>query len=207
MLPVKRVYRPTKGFTLLEVLIAIAIFSVVSLASFSLFDTVLIADERSQQSTSRQNELQRAFLIIERDLLQIARRSIRFNGEAPSVDFIYTDLDGLAEGEENIAFVRHGWTNPELVLPRGDMQAVGYQLTEENILERWHFNFVDAVVAQEPKKRALIKEVQSLKFEFYDGKRWQEKLTAGKLPLAIAIEIELEDYGLIRRQFLVAGDA
>ena len=34
----------------------------------------------------------------------------------------------------------------------------------------------------------------------------EEMVEAKLLPQAIAIEIETEDYGLIRRQFLVAGD-
>ena len=46
----------------------------------------------------------------------------------------------------------------------------------------------------------------SVGFEFHDGKKWQKKWSGQTLPLAIAIEIETQDYGLIRRQFLVAGD-
>lgn len=194
-----------RGFTLLEVLIAIAIFSVVSLASFTIFDTVLRGDENSKLRSDRQNELQRAFLLMERDFTQIAKRSMRVNGEAPSNSFIQTADDSFLEDEQAIAFVRNGWTNPGLLLPRSDMQNVAYRLEDET-LQRLHYNFVDAVVGQEPKIRPLITQVTSLAFEFYDGKKWQEKWSGNTLPQAIAIEIETEDYGLIRRQFLVAGD-
>ena len=82
--------KPTNnGFTLLEVLIAIAIFSMISMSSFTIFNTVLKGNESSKIRTERVNELQRGFLLIERDLLQIAKRSIRLNGEAPQQDFIY----------------------------------------------------------------------------------------------------------------------
>jgi general secretion pathway protein J len=57
----KNKYTTEQGFTLLEVLIAIAIFSVVSLASFTIFDTVLRGDESSKIRSDRQNQLQRAF--------------------------------------------------------------------------------------------------------------------------------------------------
>jgi general secretion pathway protein J len=193
------------GFTLLEVLIAVAIFSVVSLASFTIFDTVLRGDENSKIRSDRQNELQRAFLLIERDFTQIAKRNMRVNGEAPNENFLQTADDSFLANEQAISFVRNGWTNPGLLLPRGDMQNVAYRLEEET-LQRLHYNFVDAVVGQEPKIRPLISKVTSLAFEFYDGKKWQEKWSGNTLPQAISIEIETLDYGLIRRQFLVAGD-
>ena len=194
------------GFTLLEVLVAISIFSVVSLAGFTIFDTVLRGEESSKIRSERQNELQRAFLLMERDFLQIAKRSMRVSGEAPSKNFIQTSDDSFLANEQAIAFVRNGWTNPGLLLPRSDMQNVAYRLVDDT-LERLHLNFVDAVVGQEPRVRPLITQVTSLAFEFYDGNKWQKKWSRNTLPQAIAVEIEAEDYGLIRRQFLVAGDA
>ncbi|WP_259369565.1 type II secretion system minor pseudopilin GspJ [Colwellia sp. MB02u-10] len=203
--PVSLMPKRSKGFTLLEVLIAIAIFSVISMASFSIFETVINSDTVSKVRTDRINELQRGFLIIERDMLQIARRSVRLNGEAPLSDFLHTDNDSFTTSEQAIAFVRHGWTNPGLLLPRSDMQSVAYQLNE-NTVERVHFNFVDAVLGEEPKVRPLISQVEKLNFEFYDGEKWQEALQENTLPMAIAIEIDTTDYGIIRRQFIVAGD-
>lgn len=195
-----------QGFTLLEVLIAISIFSVVSLAGFTIFDTVLRGDESSRIRSERQNELQHAFLLIERDVSQIAKRTLRINGEAPEDRFLHTADENFLGNDQALAFVRSGWTNPGLLLPRSEMQSVAYRLTD-NTVERLHFNFVDAVVGQEPRVRALITEVTSLAFEFYDGDKWQESWSGNTLPLAIAIEVDTLDFGLIRRQFLVAGDA
>ena len=195
----------SKGFTLLEVLIAIAIFSLISLSSFTIFDSVLKGDATAKKSSERQNELQRAFLIIERDITQIARRSIRLDGEAPFGKFIQSSDDNFASEEQAIAFVRHGWTNPGLLLPSSDMQPVAYRVVEET-LQRLHFNFVDSVVGEAPKVRPLIRDVTALAFEYYDGKKWQETWPGKTLPQAIAIEVTTKDYGVIRRQFLVAGD-
>jgi general secretion pathway protein J len=196
-----------KGFTLLELLVAMAIFSLISLTSFSLFDTVLNADENSQTTTKRNNELQRAFLIIERDMLQIARRSVRLNGDDPQEKYILTDGESYSSSNKTLAFIRNGWTNPGLLLPRSDVQSVAYQLNE-NTLERLHYNFPDAVVGEEPKSRPLITDVEEVNFEYYDGRSWKKKLpsTDKYIPLGIAIELELKDYGLIRRQFIVPGE-
>lgn len=194
----------SKGFTLLEVLIAIAIFSLISLSSFTIFDTVLSGDEKSMQRSERHNELQQAFVIIERDILQIALRSMRLNGEAPLDTFLHTPDNAFLADQQALAFVRHGWTNPSLLLPRSDMQSVAYRLIGETV-ERLHFNFVDAVVGSEPKIRPLISNVSSLIFEYYNGKKWQKTWSSKELPFAIAIEVDTKDYGVIRRQFLVAG--
>jgi general secretion pathway protein J len=202
---VSRHANKVSGFTLLEVIIAIAIFSMISLSSFTIFNTVIKSDESSKSRTERINELQRGFLLIERDLLQIAKRSIRLNGEAPLEDFLHTDSRSFSIDENTLAFVRHGWTNPGLMLPRSSMQSVAYQLNEETF-ERLHFNFVDAVQGQEPKIRKLISNVETLKFEFFYDKKWQEKIKDKILPQAIAVEITTEDYGLLRREFLIAGD-
>ncbi len=197
--------RRINGFTLLEVLISIAIFTLISLASFTIFNTVLDSEKNSQQHIKRLNEIQRAFLIMERDFLQIARRTIRIDGEKPLAGFIHTEQQSFSTSSNSLAFVRAGWRNPGLIMPRSDMQSVAYRLND-NTLERLHFNFVDAVVAQQPKIRPLLSQVKSLAFEFYDGQKWVSKLPEKTIPLAIAIILELDDYGTIRRQFLVAGE-
>jgi general secretion pathway protein J len=193
-----------QGFTLLEVLIAIAIFSMISMSSFSIFNTVIKSNESSKIRTDRINELQRGFLLIERDLLQIAKRSIRLNGEEPQEDFLYADNNSFSDSQSTLAFVRHGWTNPGLLLPRSNMQSVAYQLNDETF-ERLHFNFVDAIQGQEPKIRKLITEIEALSFEFYYDKKWQKEMVKKTLPKAIAVELMTKDYGLIRKEFLVAG--
>jgi general secretion pathway protein J len=195
----------SQGFTLIEVLIAIAIFSMISLSSFTIFNTVIKSDESSKVRTDRINELQRGFLLIERDILQIAQRSIRLNGEEPLEDFLYTETDSFSTSESTLAFVRYGWTNPGLLMPRSTMQSVAYQLND-GTLERLHFNFVDAIQGEEPKVRKLIDDIEELNFEFFYGEKWQKEVKAKNLPQAIAIEFTTKDYGLIRREFLVAGD-
>jgi len=193
-----------KGFTLLEVLVAIAIFAVISLASFSIFETVIASEEKSAQRLQRMNEIQRAFLLIERDFVQIAKRSVRFEGDAPSAEFIHTDNNAFQSSSDAIGFVRGGWSNPGLLLPRGDMQSVAYQVNDET-LERVHFNFVDATLGEEPKQRKLLTGVTEISFEFHDGKKWNKTFEGSDLPHAIAIELGTEDFGLIKRKFLVAG--
>ncbi|GLX78917.1 type II secretion system protein GspJ [Thalassotalea insulae] len=193
------------GFTLIEVLLAVSIFAVISLASFSIFDGVMQSERTSKEQMQRLNAIQRALIVIERDFLQIAQRSIRFDGEAPLNDYIFSDSSSFSS-EQAIAFVRAGWTNPGLLIPRSDMQSVAYRINDEK-LERLHFNFVDAVVGEEPRVRVLLENVTSIELQYYYDKKWQERLVAQQLPKAIELSIETQDFGTISRKFLVADKA
>ncbi|MDO7083601.1 type II secretion system minor pseudopilin GspJ [Pseudocolwellia sp. AS88] len=197
-------FAKAKGFTLLEVLVAISIFAIISLASFSLFDTVITSEEKSSKRIESMNDIQRAFIIIERDFLQIARRSLRLQGDSPLSDFIHTDGTSFESTSQSIGFVRGGWTNPGLLLPRSDMQSVAYQVNEET-LERIHYNFVDASLSEEPKIRKLLTGVNDISFEFYYSKKWNQTYEGNDLPSAISIELDTQEFGLIKRKFLLTG--
>ena len=144
-------------------------------------------------------------MIIERDFIQLARRHARIEGDAPTSGFIYSEAGLFDDETSNIAFTRLGWTNPGLLIPRGDVQAVAYSIDEESkTLLRNHFNFVDAVAGEEPKKRPMVTGVSKMTFEFFDGEKWQPK-AGSTIPAAIAITLELDDLGIIQRKFLLPG--
>lgn len=193
-----------KGFTLLEVLIAVALFAMISLAASGMLVAMIDSSERGKVASDKLNELQMAFLVMERDFTQMTRRTVRLEGDEPLKEFIFSNESSYSSDTQGLAFVRQGWRNPGLLLPRSDVQAVTYQL-EDDTLNRLHFIFVDAVVGEEPKVRPLITGVKQVDFEFHNGLKWSNELPKEDLPLAIAIELDLEEFGLIRRQFLVPG--
>jgi general secretion pathway protein J len=48
--------------------------------------------------------------------------------------------------------------------------------------------------------------VTALRLYFYDKGQWKEEWTQRDLlPYGLAVELELEDYGTIRRQFLIGA--
>lgn len=191
------------GFTLIEVLLATAIFAVISLASFSVLDGVMRTKEGAESKQNKLNELQRAWLIIERDLLQIAWRSVRMNGESPATNYLYTSQSNYDDSDQWLSFVRAGWSNPNLILPRGDLQAIAYRIHEERF-ERLHFNFVDAVVGEEPKVRPLLLGVEQMQVQYYVDNKWHEKLPTGAWPRAIDVNLTIKGIGDVNRKFLLA---
>lgn len=206
-----KTHRHNRGFTLLEVLIAMSIFSIIGLASTAMLSTVIDSDELSTERFDKLQQLQRTMLTLERDLLQAIPRATRVEGESNTQVMIgranqfESDTDGLA-------FVRAGWSNPQMMLPRSTLQAVGYRL-QNGELQRLYGNYVDNVIGYEPKVRVLLKDVEDFQVEFLlqpnndPGKAsaWQETFASDSLPLGVAVTILSKDFGEVRREFVLAS--
>lgn len=199
------------GFTLIEILVAMAIFSLIGLASTALLTTVIDDDKASSQRFAELEQLQRAMLTIERDLLQAMPRAVRINGEVNQVVMRggEDEIGGLAD---SIGFVHAGWHNPQLMLPRSTLQLVGYRLEENNLI-RLYGNYLDNVIGYEPKTKIILEGVSDFQVEFLitstgnDEEEWQESYLGTTLPRAVAITISTEVFGDIRRVFVMAGGA
>ncbi|MEG3765541.1 type II secretion system minor pseudopilin GspJ [Alteromonas sp. 14N.309.X.WAT.G.H12] len=208
-----------QGFTLVEVLIAIAIFAFIGVASTAVLTTVLDSDKLSSSRFDKLQRLQRAVTIIERDIEQAVPRAVRIDGEASETVMRGgdpDDSDGLA-----IAFVRSGWQNPQLMLPRSTLQSVAYRIRDGK-LERLYTNYVDSVSGTEPKVRELLDNISEFKVQFIvdldedeetsntlssnsDGMDWRDTFVGSTLPKAVAFEFVSKDFGKIRREFTISG--
>jgi len=193
------------GFTLLEVIIAIAIFSILALGANALLVNVTDSNELSNERAKKLENLQRAMIVIERDFLQMQERAPRSydNSSQLVINGGEFEFESDAYG---VGFVRGGWQNPQLRLKRSHLQNVAYRL-KENRLERLHTNYVDSVIGTEPKVRVLLEGVTNFKVEVLSEVskefNWSETIVNTTLPAAIAITLETETYGEIRRVFKV----
>jgi general secretion pathway protein J len=199
-----------RGFTLIEILVAMAIFSIIGLASTGVLNSVINSDQLSSERFAKLEELQRAMLTIERDILQIVPRALRVNGEAIGLvisggeDVLNSDADGLG-------FVRAGWHNPQMLLPRSTLQAIGYRVQEQQ-LQRLYGNYVDNVIGYEPKVKILLSDIEDFRVSFLteveqleDPEEWEENYANANLPIAISITLVSKTFGEIRREFILAN--
>tara|TARA_B110000902_G_scaffold115026_1_gene135170 strand:- start:824 stop:1456 length:633 start_codon:yes stop_codon:yes gene_type:complete len=199
-----------RGFTLIEILVAMAIFTLIGLASTGVLNSVINSDQLSSERFAKLEELQRAMLTIERDILQIVPRALRVNGEPVSVvisggeDVLNSDADGLG-------FVRAGWHNPQMLLPRSTLQAIGYRLQEEQ-LQRLYGNYVDNVIGYEPKIKILLSDIEDFRVSFLTEveqlekpEEWEESYSNANIPIAISITLVSKTFGEIRREFILAN--
>lgn len=194
-----------KGFTLIEVLVAIAIFSLLSISAYTVLNQVQLSSQHSKDNMSRLNQLRRAMVIIDNDFRQVALRQTRTDGQEPS-DKIIQWGDGVLESDRpSILFVRHGWLNPQQLFPRGEVVKVGYRIVDET-LERVWWRYPDTPVGQKGIVIPLLDNIESMEMRFYYRGSWSNEWDQPlALPQAVGLSLTLKDYGKLERIYLVAS--
>lgn len=195
-----------RGFTFIEMLLATAIFALVGLASVAVLDNVTRSDTASQAALARLQKLQQVMMLMERDLWQITPRQIRVSGEAPSKVMMGGAPNWLESDDDGLSFSHAGWTNPAMILPRSEVQLVGYRL-KENKLERLFYLYPDAVTGTEPQVQVLLEEIDSFKLTYLDQEGiWQDSWMQETMPKALRMVITQQNTGELERIFtLPAG--
>ncbi|EEZ84956.1 type II secretion system minor pseudopilin GspJ [Vibrio alginolyticus] len=191
-----------KGFTLIEVLVSIAIFASLSVAAYQVVSQVQRSNALSQERTQRLNEIQRAMVMMDNDFRQMAMRQTRTNGEEPASRLIFWSDYLLDSDTKGLMFARLGWHNPQQQFPRGEVTKVGYRLKEETLQRVW-WRYPDTPVGQQGTVTPLLTQVESFDMRFYDGKQWKKEWAEEKaLPKAVSVVLTLKDYGEIVRTYL-----
>ncbi|WKE65920.1 type II secretion system minor pseudopilin GspJ [Gallaecimonas kandeliae] len=194
----------SKGFTLLEVLVAMAIFAMIALYAYRVLNQVMQADKVSQGKSARLAELQQAMLTIERDMLQLTNRQVRFPAGEKQASVLKGQHFFLDSEDDGLLFTRRGWQNPAAMLPRSEVQLAAYRLAEGKLIKDYHF-YPDPEVGAEPQSLVLLTKVEAFKVRYFDGDSWQESWDASELPRAIELRLKLKDYGEITRRFAIPG--
>lgn len=185
--------KSNQGFTLLEVLIAMMIFSLMSVMAYTGLSTVIRGNEVITAKEESLKELQRTMMFLERDMRQLVPRprTTGFNERAKAFDY-GLDSEGLVE------FSRAGNPNP-IGLKRSSLQRVRYDL-EEKTLTRKSWALVDHIDL-EPTQMELLNEVESFELRLLDqNDEWQENWRDEvQVPKAVEINIEHKRWGKISR--------
>ncbi|CAI1749000.1 PilD-dependent protein pddD [Serratia quinivorans] len=180
-----------KGFTLIEMMLAIVIFSLMSLMASQLLSSIVKNNALVQTQANALTRLQQAFSLMERDIRQTlllpVEPSPRAGGNAP-----------------RLALLRSNWLNPGGLLARSSLERVTYRL-HDGQLQRLSYPTPDAPESQ-ARVITLIPGVESFHLRHRLAGRWQNGGVVGSgLPQAIEVTVTLSDRGTLQRIFLLAG--
>lgn len=191
------------GFTLLEILVATAIFSFIAVISYSSLSDALLVQKKTESLNERLSELQLAIQFMDKDFRQVINRPIL----DPSGGSITRPAINLGGNENIIEFTRTGWPN-SLQQTRNELQRVAYIVEEEKLIRQYWQN-LDRSSSDEGKKFSLLENINELNIQVLDSDdEWQtvwppNDSNSALLPKAIEVVITSQEWGEIRRVYEV----
>ena len=188
---------PQRGFTLLELIVAVAIFAVVATMAYGGLDLLLRSQSTLDSTAARQRAIDLAVLRIERNLAHALARPARgpygdpqpaMQGSAVLAEWSVLDLQGATDG----------------IRPQG--MRVRYAVIDDQL---WRAQ--DAVLDRTPREsarqRPILDQVERISFRYLVGNKqrldqWPPRsgITAPeRLPRGVEVALRLKDVGEIVR--------
>ncbi len=199
--------RSQQGFTLLEILLVVAIFAIMAAMAYGGLNSVLKTRSSIEVSMKRTADLQKMYMRMRADFQNLAIRPIRDN---------YGDVQPALRGahEAALELTRGGWRNP-LFLRRSSMERVMYML-EDHQLIRASYRVLDRAQDSQPARITLLDRVKELRWRYMSTsnewvEQWPVQSQASSSssenqpdvppPLAVEVTLETEDMGELRFLF------
>lgn len=189
-----------KGFTLLEVLIALFIFTMVSIIMASGLRAVVNSQAVTDKQADKLANLQLTFLLLSRDIEQAINRPI--TGAKGNVE------PSLVGTPTLLAFTHAGMANPEGQLQRSTLQRTQYALTNHDLVRKT-WPVLDQTAKTLPDSRVLLDALSDVRFEYLDfqGKFNNNWPMAGQsqsaLPKGIRVHLTIKNWGKITQFYLL----
>jgi len=154
------------GFTLLEVLLGLAIASFVLAAAYA----TLFSLSKAQQNAIQGMEQRRALRSI-MDLLRRELSSTVYKNGDTRLHFVVEDRDFYGKPASTIQFASIGPPSDGMV---ADQQQVRYQVSEEHTNKLSIRRESRSVFAEGPRKNGypILDGVEGFQVECYDGNKW-----------------------------------
>nr|VFK79732.1 MAG: general secretion pathway protein J [Candidatus Kentron sp. SD] len=191
------------GITLIELLIALAVFAVISAITYGAIRAATETQRRMEARSMRFVALQRAMAVLERDVSQMVDRPIRdeYGESLPA-------LRASEKGPRLMEFTRTGWQTL-MGARRMRLRRVAYALSDGRLLRLvWHV--LDRAEDSLPFSSVLLTGVDTVEIRYLGADNqwlsvWPPKwagteTSAGAgLPRAVEIGVEVSGIGRIRR--------
>ena len=185
------------GFTLIEALLALAIFGLIAVLAYRATTSLTDGESRLSSEAARWRALEALFTRFEADIRQAVPRSVRA-GAAREPAWLGTSFDG----QDALVFTRSGAEFSLEPAPAG--QRLGYRLRAGTI-ELAYWPQLDHTEAAQPMVYPLVADVASLEIEYLThDNRWRNRwplLGEDDIPRAVRLTLTLADGGRIDRWF------
>ncbi len=191
-----------RAFTLIEVLVALAVFGVLSALAYMTLGQTLSNSDMLTERMDRLQAIQRTMNYLSSELLQAAPRAVRADlGEAEPA------LRSSFAAPFALELTHNGWPNSAGV-PRSTQQRTAYRIEEQELV-RYHWNVLDRTANNVPVATILLDDIESLTFRFLlPNGDWSDQwppvsanaaANSNSLPRAVEVTLVLPDEGELTR--------
>lgn len=195
-----------RGFTLIEIMIALMVFAVLATITASSLFYAFNARARVNEQAVRLNSLQLAISLLQQDTEQAIPRAIR--GNEMRLFPIFVGQKQYAE------FTRDGNLNPKSLEKRSTLKRVALVCKEDKLLRRTWAN-LDAKDRNVYEDRVLLDNLSRCYFGYLNQSvqvltEWREQAVGQNqrpepFPKAIQINLTLKDWGEMNLLFTIPG--
>jgi general secretion pathway protein J len=196
--------KTNKGFTLLEILIALAVFAVLAvITSSALFSTFNTRSKINTQA-DRLNQIQLGMSLLQRDLQQVIDREVRGNDMRT-----FPILVGLPKYLE---VTRDGLINPGELQKRSTLKRLALVCGKDSLIRRSWLT-LDTPNRTAYQDKVIFVNLTSCQFSYINQhlqtfKEWRENMVnqdqrPEPFPKAIQLNITFEDWGNMNLMFLI----
>jgi len=183
-----------KGFTLLEILIAVVLLGILAGALYGSYFGVVRARERAAAGMESRRELGATLDLIRREV-----SSTMFNRNDKRLRFIVEDRDSFGAPSSTLELTT---LSPLADLSRGEsgIVTVGYRMTEKDSKRTLTRQERDMVFSGSDVTAAFpqMERISSFLVECYDGSKWVRSWDSainGALPKAVKVTVQVEEEG------------
>ena len=161
--------RSDSGFSLIEILVALFILSIISIGGTSVVLRMVSSKTAMEAQSVTMVDLARVHARLRDDLAQwVPRRFESRPGLDPTSDFLG---GGIGDSQMLFAFARDGRTNPGLAESRSGLFAVRYRF-DGDALVRETRPFVDALYSTDTVEETLLEGASDIYVEFWQAPQW-----------------------------------
>ena len=194
-----------KGYTLVEVLIVMTLFSVISLLSLSFLNTSVSSSIGISSKSKLLNELSLLSELLKDDLFHVAKQYPRADELNQFPTFFKLDND-FREGEPILELVRNSASDG--IEDQGAINKINYKV-KDNVLYRNYSSYLNSAYQERPF--ALVSEIEDIEIKaLYDKNEYLiwppfNEADIEIYPTLLEVNIIFNE-GNFKKIFFISGD-
>ncbi|OGT54721.1 MAG: type II secretion system protein GspJ [Gammaproteobacteria bacterium RIFCSPHIGHO2_12_FULL_41_15] len=202
----KKTNQPQSGFTLIEILIALAIFAIIGIICATAIRHMVDMHDRISKVNQRLAEVQIALVLMQRDMQEMIDR--------PVLDANAHSIASILLGGNSLTFTNSSNIDLTELSSHSNLQRISYQLAGSQLVRQVWPVLDQPDTPSPPIQQPLLTGITQLNFQLVDNKGRPQSVwpppdtpaTEGTpMPRAVIMTLTLTDWGSIQKVIATPG--